>query len=191
MMAFNSTDLNTNSVLLSDYIYLHLQVLKRSKSVYCECFFWCQLLCPLFKAPVSGPENITFTNVTLDSAVLQWSLIPEEDLRGFLLGYTICYAEYNYKETMTTENSNFFKFFDIFFLLLPDATRPVALNGRTEARMCPPKHISPDARKIIKPILFILQKKIYIIFVLYARRLRASQMAKCVTACFSVLSTHV
>ncbi|XP_075885551.1 leukemia inhibitory factor receptor [Nelusetta ayraudi] len=53
-------------------------------------------------SPVSGPENITFTNVTVDSAALQWTAIPEEDLRGFLLGYIIRYAECNHKGTMTT-----------------------------------------------------------------------------------------
>lgn len=59
----------------------------------------------LFKAPKSSPENITFTNVTLDSAVLQWSPIPEEDLQGFLQGFIIRYAEYNHKEITTMEKS--------------------------------------------------------------------------------------
>lgn len=62
----------------------------------------------LFKAPLSGPENITFANVTLDSAGLQWTAIPEEDLRGFLLGYTIRYAEYNREGTTTTGSSRTF-----------------------------------------------------------------------------------
>lgn len=70
----------------------------------------------LFKAPVSSPENITFTNVTVDSAVLQWSAIPEEDLGGFLLGYIICYAEYNHKGTTTMGRSRTFFFF--FFNVL-------------------------------------------------------------------------
>lgn len=77
----------------------------------------------LFKAPKSSPENITFTNVTLDSAVLQWSPIPEEDLQGFLQGFIIRYAKYNHKEITTMEKSkaNFFfvpcvKFFAIFKL---------------------------------------------------------------------------
>lgn len=32
--------------------------------------------------------------MTQDSAVLRWSSIPEEDARGFLLGYYIYYSEY-------------------------------------------------------------------------------------------------
>lgn len=68
----------------------------------------------LFKAPVSAPENITFTNVTLDSVVLQWSTIPEEDLRGFLLGYIIHYAKYNHKGA-TTEKSKRSELLDIFW----------------------------------------------------------------------------
>lgn len=58
----------------------------------------------LLKAPVSAPENITFTNVTLDSVALQWSTIPVEDLRGFLLGYIIHYSEYNHKGATTGES---------------------------------------------------------------------------------------
>ncbi|XP_041667432.1 protein sidekick-2 [Cheilinus undulatus] len=46
--------------------------------------------------PIKAPTNISSYNVTLHSAVLQWSPIPEEDIRGFLLGYIICYTEYQY-----------------------------------------------------------------------------------------------
>uniref|UniRef100_A0A8C6UXQ5 Fibronectin type-III domain-containing protein n=1 Tax=Neogobius melanostomus TaxID=47308 RepID=A0A8C6UXQ5_9GOBI len=45
--------------------------------------------------PMSAPRNISYYNVTATSSVLQWSPIPEEDLRGFLLGYKIDYKEYN------------------------------------------------------------------------------------------------
>ncbi|XP_026210273.1 interleukin-31 receptor subunit alpha isoform X2 [Anabas testudineus] len=41
--------------------------------------------------PLSAP-NIS-GNVTLNSVMLQWLPIPEEDIRGFLLGYTIHYME--------------------------------------------------------------------------------------------------
>ncbi|XP_068190392.1 interleukin-31 receptor subunit alpha isoform X2 [Antennarius striatus] len=51
--------------------------------------------------PVSAPANISVHNVTLTSVVLQWSSIPEEDTRGFLLGYVIHYAEYQHKGTET------------------------------------------------------------------------------------------
>ncbi|XP_017283011.1 interleukin-31 receptor subunit alpha [Kryptolebias marmoratus] len=46
-------------------------------------------------SPVSAPTNISFSNETLDSVVMQWSCVPEEDLRGFLLGYIIHYIEYH------------------------------------------------------------------------------------------------
>ncbi|XP_035524312.1 interleukin-31 receptor subunit alpha [Morone saxatilis] len=46
-------------------------------------------------SPISAPTNISSHNVTLNSVVLQWSSIPEEDTRGFLLGYIIHYTEYH------------------------------------------------------------------------------------------------
>lgn len=49
------------------------------------------------KAPVSAPTNISCYNATLNSLVLQWSSIPEEDIRGFLLGYVIYYSEYHHR----------------------------------------------------------------------------------------------
>lgn len=45
--------------------------------------------------PISAPTNISCLKVTASSVVLQWSPIPEDDLRGFLLGYIIYYKEYN------------------------------------------------------------------------------------------------
>lgn len=42
--------------------------------------------------------------MTLDSVKLRWGSIPEEDIRGFLLGYTIHYTEYQHQEA-STENS--------------------------------------------------------------------------------------
>ncbi|PWA26669.1 hypothetical protein CCH79_00001150 [Gambusia affinis] len=55
-------------------------------------------------SPVSAPANVSFHNVTLNSATLQWSHIPEEDLRGFLLGYIIYYTEHHYREASTAHN---------------------------------------------------------------------------------------
>ncbi|KAI3362116.1 hypothetical protein L3Q82_012445, partial [Scortum barcoo] len=55
-------------------------------------------------SPVSAPTNISSYNVTLDSVVLEWSSIPEEDLRGFLMGYIIHYTEYKHRETSTEKN---------------------------------------------------------------------------------------
>ncbi|KAJ0057486.1 hypothetical protein NL108_009214 [Boleophthalmus pectinirostris] len=54
-------------------------------------------------SPISAPTNISCYNVTSSSVVLQWSQIPEEDLRGFLLGYNIYYKEYNNRNTRTAE----------------------------------------------------------------------------------------
>ncbi|XP_027137749.1 protein sidekick-2 isoform X3 [Larimichthys crocea] len=48
-------------------------------------------------SPVSAPTNISCYNATLNSLVLQWSSIPEEDIRGFLLGYVIYYSEYHHR----------------------------------------------------------------------------------------------
>ncbi|XP_037548528.1 leukemia inhibitory factor receptor [Nematolebias whitei] len=50
--------------------------------------------------PVSAPTNISFSNKTLSSVVLQWSAVPEEDVRGFLLGYIIIWAEYHNQATV-------------------------------------------------------------------------------------------
>eukprot|EP00064_Thunnus_orientalis_P013958 superscaffoldBa00002348_g13999 len=55
-------------------------------------------------SPVSAPTNISIYNVTLNSVELQWSSIPEEDVRGFLLGYIIHYIEYHHRETHTEIN---------------------------------------------------------------------------------------
>ncbi|XP_005454526.1 interleukin-31 receptor subunit alpha isoform X2 [Oreochromis niloticus] len=54
--------------------------------------------------PVSGPANISIYNLTQNSMVLQWSSIPEEDTRGFLLGYTIHYSEYHPWGTESEKN---------------------------------------------------------------------------------------
>ncbi|KAA8584341.1 hypothetical protein FQN60_008126 [Etheostoma spectabile] len=55
-------------------------------------------------SPVSAPTNISSYTVTLNSVLLQWSSIPEEDIRGFLLGYIIYYTEYNPGGTSTERN---------------------------------------------------------------------------------------
>ncbi|XP_068430335.1 interleukin-31 receptor subunit alpha [Clinocottus analis] len=55
-------------------------------------------------SPVSAPTNISSYNVTRHSVVLQWSSIPEEDIRGFLMGYTIYYNEYHHGWSSTERN---------------------------------------------------------------------------------------
>ncbi|CAN9504367.1 unnamed protein product [Ophioblennius macclurei] len=54
--------------------------------------------------PVRAPTNISASAVTTDSAVLRWSCIPEEDIRGFLLGYIIHYMENHDGGTRTETN---------------------------------------------------------------------------------------
>ncbi|CAL9682284.1 unnamed protein product [Knipowitschia caucasica] len=53
--------------------------------------------------PISPPTNISYNNVTSSSLVLTWSPIPEDDLRGFLLGYIIYYKEYSSRDTSAAE----------------------------------------------------------------------------------------
>ncbi|XP_031716078.1 protein sidekick-2 [Anarrhichthys ocellatus] len=55
-------------------------------------------------SPISAPANISSENVTLNSVALQWSSIPEEDIRGFLLGYVIYYNEYHHGKSSTERN---------------------------------------------------------------------------------------
>ncbi|KAM8742846.1 interleukin-6 receptor subunit beta [Acanthopagrus schlegelii] len=54
-------------------------------------------------SPVSAP-NISNHNVTLNSALLQWTSIPEEDIQGFLLGYIIHYTEFQNWGARTERN---------------------------------------------------------------------------------------
>ncbi|TNN61250.1 Leukemia inhibitory factor receptor [Liparis tanakae] len=49
-------------------------------------------------SPVGAPTNISSDDVTLNSAALQWSSIPEDEVRGFLLGYIIYYKEYHQQQ---------------------------------------------------------------------------------------------
>ncbi|XP_061589151.1 uncharacterized protein LOC133454437 [Cololabis saira] len=53
--------------------------------------------------PISAPTNISYHNMTTNSVVLQWLSIPQEDIRGFLLGYIIHYTEHHQRDT-STEN---------------------------------------------------------------------------------------
>ncbi|XP_055731705.1 interleukin-31 receptor subunit alpha [Salvelinus fontinalis] len=44
-------------------------------------------------SPISAPGNISSSNVTQSSMVLEWTSVPEKDTRGFLLGYILHYTE--------------------------------------------------------------------------------------------------
>ncbi|KAM6975868.1 leukemia inhibitory factor receptor [Tautogolabrus adspersus] len=85
--------------------------------------------------PVSAPTNVSSFNVTLHSAVLQWSPIPEEDIRGFLLGYIIHYTEYYHMETSVERNITLDPAFNTYELedLESGTAYKVQLSGFTEA----------------------------------------------------------
>ncbi|KAM7392510.1 hypothetical protein PAMA_007566 [Pampus argenteus] len=86
-------------------------------------------------SPVSAPTNISRYSVTLDSMVLQWSSIPEEDIRGFLLGYTIHYAEYCQRDTCPERNVTVDPKFNSYELgdLKSDTVYQVQISGFTSA----------------------------------------------------------
>ncbi|XP_055792119.1 interleukin-6 receptor subunit beta-like [Salvelinus fontinalis] len=44
-------------------------------------------------SPISAPGNISSSNVSQSSMVLEWTAVPEEDNRGFLLGYFLHYTD--------------------------------------------------------------------------------------------------
>ncbi|XP_061764151.1 protein sidekick-2 [Nerophis ophidion] len=49
--------------------------------------------------PLSAPANVSVADVTQASMELRWSSIPQEELRGFLLGYVVHYMEDQQQET--------------------------------------------------------------------------------------------
>ncbi|XP_066567655.1 interleukin-31 receptor subunit alpha [Amia ocellicauda] len=50
-------------------------------------------------SPKSAPSNVSSCNVTASSAVIEWSPVPEEELRGFLQGYVVQYSITNRGDT--------------------------------------------------------------------------------------------
>ncbi|XP_030291005.1 leukemia inhibitory factor receptor [Sparus aurata] len=54
-------------------------------------------------SPVSAP-SISNHNVTLNSVLLRWTSIPEEDIQGFLQGYIIHYTEFQNWGARTERN---------------------------------------------------------------------------------------
>ncbi|XP_020509495.3 interleukin-31 receptor subunit alpha [Labrus bergylta] len=86
-------------------------------------------------SPVSAPTNISSFNVSLHSAVLQWSPIPEEDVRGFLLGYIIHYTDYHHTGTSEESNITVDPAFSTYELkdLESGTAYKVQLSGFTEA----------------------------------------------------------
>ncbi|XP_053266809.1 interleukin-31 receptor subunit alpha isoform X2 [Pleuronectes platessa] len=76
----------------------NIKYINRSESTYGTTQFY-----SIQGSPVSAP-NISICNMTRNSVVLQWSSIPEDDIRGFLLGYMIHYTEYHHRETYRERN---------------------------------------------------------------------------------------
>lgn len=68
----------------------NMKQISNGETTYGSTHFYC-----MEGSPISAPTNLSYHNVTSSSVVLQWSPIPEEDLRGFLLGYIIHCKEYN------------------------------------------------------------------------------------------------
>ncbi|XP_058862652.1 interleukin-31 receptor subunit alpha-like [Acipenser ruthenus] len=64
----------------------NLKSLNNSESTYGRADAYC-----VEGRPKSGPVNVTYSNVTKTSAVINWSKVREEDLQGFLQGYIIHY----------------------------------------------------------------------------------------------------
>ncbi|XP_041110776.1 protein sidekick-2-like [Polyodon spathula] len=64
----------------------NLKSLNNSESTYGRTDAYC-----IEGKPKSGPTNVTYSNVTKTSAVINWSKVPREDLQGFLQGYIIHY----------------------------------------------------------------------------------------------------
>ncbi|KAM9841630.1 leukemia inhibitory factor receptor [Aulostomus maculatus] len=77
----------------------NLKRINNSESTYGSTQFYF-----LEGSPLSGPANITYHNVTLTSMALQWSPIPEQDVRGFLLGYVIYYTASTNREAHGERN---------------------------------------------------------------------------------------
>ncbi|KAM4634059.1 interleukin-6 receptor subunit beta [Polymixia lowei] len=69
-----------------------------------ECTYGSKQFYFIEGSPIGAPTNISSYNVTLNSMVLEWLPVPEEAVRGFLLGYTIHYNEYHQRGTYTETN---------------------------------------------------------------------------------------
>ncbi|XP_047425794.1 interleukin-6 receptor subunit beta isoform X2 [Mugil cephalus] len=85
--------------------------------------------------PLSAPKNIQSYNGTLTSVVLEWLPIPEEDTRGFLLGYIIYYTEYHQRRTGSEKNVTVDPELNIYGLegLKSATTYQVQISGFTSA----------------------------------------------------------
>ncbi|KAM4528250.1 leukemia inhibitory factor receptor [Odontesthes bonariensis] len=85
--------------------------------------------------PVRAPSNFSSHNVTGNSVVLQWSSVPEEDTRGFLLGYIIYYTEYHHRWTSTENNVTVDPDWNSYELgnLRSDTVYQVQMSGYTSA----------------------------------------------------------
>ncbi|KAG7499681.1 interleukin-31 receptor subunit alpha-like [Solea senegalensis] len=107
----------------------NIKYINNSESTYASSHFYF-----MEGSPVSGP-NISSYNVTLNSVVLQWLSIPEEDIRGFLLGYLIFYTENLHRGTSLERNVTVDPQSDTYELgdLKAGTTYQVQVSGFTQA----------------------------------------------------------
>ncbi|XP_033951177.1 leukemia inhibitory factor receptor isoform X2 [Pseudochaenichthys georgianus] len=108
----------------------NMKKVNNSESTYGRTHFY-----SIEGSPLSAPTNLSFYNVSLNSVELQWLSIPEDDIRGFLLGYIIYCTEYQHGGATTERNitmdpmSNSYELRD-----LKDGTAyGVKISGFTEA----------------------------------------------------------
>ncbi|KAL3041960.1 hypothetical protein OYC64_020017 [Pagothenia borchgrevinki] len=105
----------------------NMKKVNNSESTYGRTHFY-----SIEGSPLSAPTNLSIYNVSLNSVGLQWLSIPEDDIRGFLLGYIIYCTEYHHGGATTERNitvSNSYELGD-----LKDGTAyGVQISGFTEA----------------------------------------------------------
>lgn len=73
------------SFLLAGGRYVQIEIITVILSLYLLCIFQLAFVA----VPSKGPDNVLFSNVTHESAVVSWLSIPVEDQRGFLQQYLI------------------------------------------------------------------------------------------------------
>ncbi|XP_033978721.1 interleukin-31 receptor subunit alpha isoform X1 [Trematomus bernacchii] len=105
----------------------NMKKVNNSESTYGRTHFY-----SIEGSPLSAPTKLSIYNVSPNSVELQWLSIPEDDIRGFLLGYIIYCTECHHGGATTERNitvSNSYELGD-----LKDGTAyEVQISGFTEA----------------------------------------------------------
>ncbi|XP_051532225.1 leukemia inhibitory factor receptor-like isoform X1 [Myxocyprinus asiaticus] len=106
------------------YYFLHTMTKKH---------FQTQVMCPFYSeegVPTKGPENVSFSDVTHESAVVRWVSIPVVQQQGFLQQYMIWISEQgNTKHHQVLANETSF----LIKNLHPGTFYTVSIAGRTKA----------------------------------------------------------